>query len=167
MYPAIRTTASVIATLSVLIPTLAFAELKSQMSAHVITVAADGTEQYANAVTVEPGQLIEYRIRHRNTFNNAIGGVAIVGPVPEQAVVDPATLATSSPAILEVRGELDPDRPGEEWSTLPAQRIVVLDDGSRMIENARPEHFTAIRWTLSNPLQTHEQVTNTYRVRVK
>lgn len=167
MYPAIRTTASVIAALTVVIPSLAFAELQSEMSAHVVTVAADGTEQYASALTVEPGQVIEYRIRHRNTFGNAVGGVAIVGPVPDQAVVDPATLATSSPATLEVRGELDPDQPGEEWSTLPAQRIVVLDDGSRLIEEARPEHFTAIRWTLANPLQTQEQVTNTYRVRVK
>jgi len=137
------------------------------MSAHVVTVTEEGTEQYASAVTVEPGQIIEYRIRHRNTFENAIDGVAIVGPVPTQAVVDPSTLATSSAAVLEVRGELDPDLPGEEWSTLPAQRIVILADGSRMIEEAQPEHFTAIRWTLSDPLQVQEQVTNTYRVRVK
>lgn len=167
MYPATKSTASVIAALAVVIPTLALADLQSEMSAHVVTVAADGTEQYASAVTVEPGQIIEYRIKHRNTFGDSLGGVAIVGPVPQQAVVDPTTLATSSPAMLEVRGELDPDLPGEEWSTLPAQRIVVLADGSRMIEEASPEHFTAIRWTLSDPLQTQEQVTNTYRVRVK
>ncbi len=167
MYQAIKPVASVLAALAVMIPTISLAELRSEMSAHVVTVAADGTEQYASAVTVEPGQIIEYRIKHRNTFGNALGDVAIVGPVPEQAVVDPSTLVTSSPAMLEVRGELDPDRPGEEWSTLPAQRIVVLDDGSRMIEEARPEHFTAIRWTLSEPLHAQEQVTNTYRVRVK
>ncbi len=157
----------IIALVSALLPGLAAAELRSEMSAFVVTQDATGVEQYAPADSVKPGQLIEYRISHRNTFGNSVDGVAIVGPVPPQAVVSLDTTNSSSEALLEVRGDLDPDQPGEEWSTLPAQRIVILADGSRLIEQAQPEDFTAVRWKLSAPLASQDVVTNSYRVRVK
>ena len=162
-----RLISSTVALVAVLIPGFAAAELRSEMTAFVVTQDATGIEQYAPADSVKPGQLIEYRISHRNTFDNAVDGVAIVGPVPAQAVVNLTSTQSSSDALLEVRGELDPDSPGEEWSTLPAQRIVILSDGSRLIEPAQPEDFTAVRWKLSTPLASQEVVTNTYRVRVK
>ncbi len=156
-----------IAALVAMLPGISHAELLSEMSAYVVTTGSDGVEQYQQADTVKPGQLIEYRIQHQNGFENAISGVAIVGPIPEQAVLSTGTTVSSVGAILEVRGELDPDQPGEEWSTLPAQRIVILEDGTRLIEEAKPEHFSAVRWKLSTPLQSNEVVTNTYRVKVK
>jgi hypothetical protein len=137
------------------------------MSAFVVTTDVNGVEQYTQADSVKPGQLIEYRLRHRNTFENAIGGVAVVGPVPDAAIVSVDTLSSSANALLEVRGEFDPDRDGEEWSTLPAQRIIILDDGTRLIEEAAPEDFTAVRWSLEGPLHSQQAVTNSYRVRVK
>ncbi len=156
-----------VALVSALVPGLAAAELRSEMSAFVVTKDATGIEQYAPADTVKPGQLIEYRISNHNTFDNAIDGVAVVGPVPAQAVVSIDSTNSSSDALLEVRGELNPDSPGEEWSTLPAQRIVILADGSRLIEDAQPEDFTAVRWKLSSALDSQETVTTSYRVRVK
>lgn len=48
--------------------------------------------------------------------------------------------------VFEVRGEFDPDSPGEEWSTLPAMRVVIDADGSRRRVKAGPEHYTAVRW---------------------
>ncbi len=148
-------------------PTVAFAELESQITAFVVTTDATGVEQYAPADQVKPGQMIEYRIRHTNTFDNAISGVAVTGPVPEggELVVERSTSDVA--ATLEVSGEFDPDRPGEEWSTLPAQRIVVQADGSRLIETAKPEHFTAVRWILSNSMPQDVSVNHAYRVLIK
>lgn len=148
-------------------PSVALAELKSEMQAFVVTKDASGAEQYVAADAVKPGQTIEYRMQHTNAFDNAIGGVAIVGPVPEgsELVVDRASSDVS--ATFEVRGEFDPDRPGEEWSTLPAQRIVIQPDGSRLTETAKPEHFTAVRWALSDAMQENASVNHAYRVQVK
>lgn len=147
-------------------PTLSFAELQSEMAAYVVVSGSDGQERYDNADTVKPGQIIMYHMVHKNTFDNAIGGVAIVGPIPQQSVLVPGSLTSSKEAKVEVRGEFDPDRPGEEWSTLPAKRIVIRADGSQALETAGPESFTAVRWVLADPLQQNESVTTQYRVRV-
>lgn len=149
-----------------MLPSLAAAELKSEMEAYVVTTDTSGIEQYVAAVTVDPGQTIEYRLRHINGFDNAIGGVTVTGPVPEGSELLVEQSASDVPATLEVRGEFDPDSAGEEWSMLPAQRIVVNADGSRTIETAQPEHFTAIRWVLQNPMSQGAQVHHTYRVRI-
>lgn len=148
-------------------PSAAFAELKSEMQAFVVTTDSSGAEQYAAADAVKPGQTIEYRMQHTNTFDNAIGGVAVMGPVPNgsELIIEKSTSDVT--ATFEVRGEFDPDRPGEEWSTLPAQRITVQADGSRLIEPAKPEDFTAVRWILSDAMPEDASVNHAYRVQVK
>lgn len=153
--------------LSVLTPSAAFAELKSQMDAYVVSVDNKGIEQIAPTTSVKPGQIIEYRIVHTNTFDDSISGVTVVGPVPEGLELVPEHNSSDVPAIFEVRGEFDPDNAGEEWSTLPATRVVVSADGSRKIEEAKPEHFTAVRWRLSAPLQENAEARNAYRVQMK
>ena len=151
----------------VLLPTAAFAELKSEMQAFVVTTDAAGVEQYVAADAVKPGQTIEYRMQHTNTFDNAIGGVAVMGPVPNGSELIVEKSSSDVLASFEVRGEFDPDRPGEEWSALPAQRITIQADGTRVVEPAKPEHFTAVRWVLSETMQEDESVNHAYRVQVK
>lgn len=157
----------IIATAVAVAPFSARAELRSEMLAYVVSVGEDGTERFAPAATVKPGQTIEYRMRHTNTFDDAIGGVTVIGPVPEGGEYVPGKRYSNAPAVFEVRGEFDPDRPGEEWSALPASRIVVGNDGTRRTEEAKPEHFTAIRWRLSEPMQRDASVVHAYRVEVK
>ncbi len=148
------------------VPSLAAAELNSQMVAYVVEADANGAERYTAAATVEPGQVIEYRLQHVNGFDEAIGGVIVTGPVPEGSAFIAGRAASDVGGLFEVRGEFDPDRPGEEWSTLPAQRIVVGEDGVRTVETARPEHYTAVRWTLDAPMPRGGIVNHAYRVRV-
>ena len=101
-----------------IVPSVALAELKSEMQAFIVTTDSSGVEQYVAADAVKPGQTIEYRMQHTNTFDNAIGGVAVMGPVPSgsELIVDQSSSDVS--ATFEVRGEFDPDRDGEEWSRL-------------------------------------------------
>jgi uncharacterized repeat protein (TIGR01451 family) len=150
-----------------LVPTTAFADLVSDMTAYVVTTDEDGVESYFQATSVKPGQLIEYRLAHTNTFPEAIGGVAVTGPVPTGGILVPDWSYTDVPATFEVRGEFDPDSEGEEWSTLPAERIVILEDGTRTVEPALPEHFTAVRWRLSDAMQQDASVHQGYRIRVE
>lgn len=158
---------AIIASILTIAPTVAMADLKSEMKAYVVTTDSSGLEDFSAAEAVKPGQVIEYRLRHTNTFENAIGGVAVTGPVPEgsELLVDRSSSDVS--AVHEVRGEFDPDQPGEEWSTLPAQRIVVEKDGTRKVETAKPEHFTAVRWRLDEPMQENASVEHAYRVIIK
>ncbi len=149
------------------VPTIAFAELKSEMAAYIVTTDASGAEQYASADQVKPGQTIEYRMRHTNTFDNAIGGVAVTGPVPEGGELVIGRSKSDVVATFEVRGEFNPDNAGEEWSALPAQRVVIQADGSRLVEPAGPEHFTAVRWVLGDTVQKDASVHQSYRVFIK
>lgn len=150
-----------------LAPNAALADLKSEMSAFVVTEDATGTERYVPADSVAPGQTIEYRMVHTNAFDHAIAGVTVLGPVPENSTLDPAYLRSDVPALLEVRGDFDPDRAGEEWSALPAWRTVIAPDGTRTTEEARPEHFTAVRWRLDGAMASAASVTHAYRVTVE
>lgn len=152
--------------LMALAPSIAAAELKSEMAAYVVSTDATGAERYDAAQSVEPGQTIEYRLQHTNRFDNAIGGVVVTGPVPEGSRLMMERAASDVPGTFEVRGEFDPDAPGEEWSTLPVRRVVIAADGARVTETARPEHFTAVRWVLSTPIAQGGAVRHTYRVRV-
>jgi len=150
-----------------LLPTTAFADLVSDMTAYVVTTDQDGVESYFQATSVKPGQLIEYRMVHTNGFPEAIGGVSVTGPVPDGGILVPDWNYTDVPAVFEVRGDLDPDLEGEEWSTLPAERIVIQPDGTRVTEPALPEHFTAVRWKLSDAMQQDASVHHGYRIRVE
>jgi len=93
--------------------------------------------------------------------------VAVVGPIPSEAILALGDSTSTAEAVFEIRAELDPDQPGEEWSSLPAMRVVILDDGTRTLEEAKPEHFTAVRWTIATPLASEQTVANTYRVEVR
>lgn len=156
-----------VALLAATLPFAASAELRSELSAFVVTKDSNGVEHYASADSVEPGQLIEYRLAHTNMFDDAIGGVAIVGPIPAEAVFAAGSASSSAQAVFEIRADLDPDQPGEEWSSLPAQRIVVQPDGTREIVGVSPEEYTAVRWKIASDLGSNTVVSNSYRVRVR
>lgn len=148
-------------------PSIAFAELESELQAFVVTETSEGAEKFMPANVVKPGQTIEYRLVHTNTFDDAIGGVTVVGPVPEGGELIAGYTSSDVPGMFEVQGEFDPDRPGEEWAALPAMRVVIDEDGTRRVEEAKPEDFTAVRWRLDGPMQRNASVSHAYRVEVK
>jgi len=164
----LRTVLATMGAFAALTATPAAAELASTMTAMVVTASPDGTEAYAPATSVKPGETVEYRIVHRNDFDHALNGVAVVGPVPEEMELVLARPSADIPAMLEVRGEFDPDTAGEEWSTLPATKIVIdAASGLRMIEDATEADFTAVRWRLDAPLPARGSVSHVYRAQVR
>lgn len=149
------------------LPVPATAELVSGMTAFVVVKDAAGQERLEPAARAEPGDVIEYRLEHTNTFDHPIGGVAIVGPVPEGLELTAAFAGTQIPATIELRGEFDPDRPGEEWAAPPVMRTVIDEDGRRRSEPAPKDAFTAIRWNLQQAMPARSTVRHAYRARLK
>lgn len=164
----LRTLTGTLCALAALLATPAAADLDSTMTAVLVTPAPDGTELFSPATRVKPGQTIEYRIVHRNTFDHALDGVAVVGPIPGEMELVKAAQSADIPAVIEVRGEFDPDTTGEEWSALPAMKIVIdAATGLRMVEEATEADFTAVRWRLDAPLPGRATMRHVYRARVK
>ena len=143
----------------------AMANLKSHMQAFLVVVADDGKLEFKPATQAKPGQTIEYRMVHTNTFDHAIGGLMVLGPIPTGAEFVSAGQDTS--AVMEVRGDFDPEIAGEEWSTLPAKQIVIAPDGEREEVPADPGMFTAVRWQIKGDLPSEGSIQHTYRVKVQ
>lgn len=161
------TKAGIFSVLLIALTSPASADLESSMTAMVVKTAPGGTEQFQPASQVKPGETIEYRIVHVNSFDHALDGVAVLGPIPSEMELVAVGRSTDVPAVVEVQGEFDPDTPGEEWSTLPATKIVVSDDGTRTTRPAGRADFTAVRWRLTAPLPQHGTVRHVYRAKVR
>lgn len=78
--------------------------------------------------------------------NEAVYGAVPSLGLPAMADAPRRSAFDKGSGYMEVRGDFDPDRPGEEWMPMPAMRTIVLPDGSRRTERARPEHITGMRW---------------------
>lgn len=140
--------------------------LSSTFSFRIAEIADDGQEVLVERGSVRPGEVIQYQLRHENMTEAAMAGVVIAAPVPEGVTLTLGGQATSVPARFEVQAELDPERDGLEWSTLPAMRKVVGADGTLTEEPLPETEVAAVRWTLLQPLEAGEFALNAYRVRV-
>ncbi|PJE26251.1 hypothetical protein PSM7751_01394 [Pseudooceanicola marinus] len=151
----------------VLIGGTAHAEsLVSDFSFRVVEVTQDGAEDLVERDSVRPGEVIQYQIRHENGTDEDLSGLVVQAPVPAGVSLTLDGQSSSIPAVFEVQAELDPKQEGLEWSTLPAVRKVLAEDGVLREEPLPEADITAVRWTLSEPLEADDVALNTYRVRV-
>ena len=141
-------------------------ELTSALTYAVVGHAEDGTETLTADVPVRPGDVIEYKIAHVNGTEDDVSGLAVALPVPEGVTVALGAESSSLPATFEVQAELDPMKPGLEWSTLPAMRDVIEADGQIRREPLPADQIEAVRWILQAALPSGETALNAYRVTV-
>ena len=140
--------------------------LVSVFSFSVVEVTQEGAEDLVERDSVRPGEVIQYQIRHENGTDEDLSGLVVQAPVPEGVSLTLDGQSSSIPAVFEVQAELDPEQEGLEWSTLPAVRKVLAEDGALREEPLPEADITAVRWTLSEPLEADDVALNTYRVRV-
>ena len=140
--------------------------LESTFSFQVVELGSDGAEQLVSRQSVAPGETIQYALSHKNTTQDDLRGLVISAPVPVGVTLQQDAFFSSIDARFEVQAELNPQAEGLEWSTLPALRWVVGDDGSLREEPVPQDEITAVRWTLSDPLEADATVLNGYRVLV-
>ncbi len=140
--------------------------LVSDFSFSVVQPTQDGGEELVARDSVRPGEVIQYQIRHENGTDEDLSGLVVQAPVPQGVTLTLDGQTSSVPAVFEVQAELDPELDGLEWSTLPAVRKVLGEDGELHEEPLPESDIAAVRWTLSEPLEADGIALNTYRVRV-
>ena len=133
--------------------------LQSQMQAFVVLPQADGSESFEVAKSAEPGQVIEYRTVFSNSGDTAIGGLAVVGPVPAGTRYLGNSATSDVPHVFEA--SIDD---GASWHSEPLMRRVAQPDGSEQEEVVPPEEYTHVRWRTLEPLAVNGSQEYHYRV---
>lgn len=138
--------------------------LTANFDYRIVEKNSDGEEMLVERKSVRPGEMIHYTLTHENGTEDDLSNLVISGPIPEGAVLVSGNESSSVPATFEVQAEMDEDLPGLEWSTLPALRKVVAEDGSETLEPVPAADIVAVRWTLEGALESGLSALNSYRV---
>lgn len=153
-----------VASVLLLAPQVSAQDLTSLFEYRVVEVNDAGEEMLVERNKVRPGETIHYMISHENVADSDLSDVVIVAPVPEGVTLSVGSASSSIPANFEIQAELEPEMPGLEWSTLPAFRKVVAEDGSESLEPVPAEAIEAVRWSLQTAIPSGDKAMNTYRV---
>jgi len=135
--------------------------LRSELQALAVEKTEDGEEVFTQAERVEPGELVEYRLRYENVSEEALTEIMATGPIHESTdyVEDSAT------ATLAMTPQFSIDR-GSNFQIEPVTYQVELADGSVEKKEAAPDMYTHVRWRI--PELAPEATTELrYRVRVR
>jgi|SRR5690625_76967 len=118
-----------------------------------------GEEQFRQATTARPGQIVEYRFTATNRGPDTLpeGIVEVVGTVPNGTTFIPNSATPTSDRVLT---EFSAD--GNEFTQEP---VSIESAGER--EVVEPEDYAAIRWTLMVPMEPGQEETFVYRVTVE
>lgn len=139
------------------------------LEAYLVTTATrdDGTveEVFAEADAARPGQVVEYRVTVRNVSDETLPAatVAVTGPVPATTsyLADSAT-----PSDEAARTEFSADG-GASFAEPPVVIVVQDENGDDVERIVAPADYTAVRWTLLEPLDAGAQRTFVYRAQVR
>ncbi|PRY80160.1 putative repeat protein (TIGR01451 family) [Yoonia maritima] len=139
-------------------------DLSSTADYKIVEMSAEGEEMLVQRSEVRPGEIIEYTLTHSNNTEMEMNGLSVFAPVPEGVTLALGSEYSSVQAQFEIQAEIDPDQDGLEWSTLPAMRTVIAEDGTKIQEPVPAEAIEAVRWNLEVALAGGEATLNTYRV---
>jgi len=134
--------------------------IASTLTAHLVTKDDEGAERFQQAQRVNPGDVIEYRIVHRNKAGQALKGFVVNGKIPTGTVYMARSAKSAQADALEVKIA------GEPWQGLPAFKTVTDADGNEQRVQATPADYIGLRWKLADALENGAQSKNIYRVQV-
>lgn len=150
--------------LVLLAPQVHAQDLTSLFEYRVVEKDDAGEEILVERNKVRPGETIHYIISHENVAETDLSDVVIVAPVPQGVTLSVGSESSSIPANFEIQAELEPEMPGLEWSSLPAFRKVIAEDGSESLEPVPASAIEAVRWSLQDAIPSGDKAMNTYRV---
>ncbi len=122
----------------------------------------DGSERFAPAEDVQPGDLMEYRLSFQNKGAESLSGLTITGPVPANTEYVSWSASGNSPHryLVSVDG-------GESFEAEPVTRVQVAADGTRREVEIPPSQYTHLRWNPQLAIGPGQQQVFHYRVRVR
>ena len=132
----------------------------STMEAVIVDTDDDGNEVFRPAETVDPGEIIEYRIAHLNQSSQALSGFTIAGPIPNGTQYVAESASVEDGTLFEVK------LPNEDWQSEPAYKTIINEAGEEERVIADPSEYVTIRWSLLEALPDQSTAESTYRVRV-
>ncbi len=135
-----------------------------------ISQETSGEEILQSTDTVDPGEVLEYRLTmsnndkcvEQNSGDCALQGVVATAPIPEGTTYLGDSASTVQGASLEV--SIDG---GQTWEAEPVVRMIEEEDGSSRNVVISPTKYTNLRWLLEEPLTPEKKKVFTYRVLVQ
>ncbi len=138
------------------------APVQGTMEAFVVELK-DNKEQLKAAESVEPNEVVEYRLTYTNSGGSNISGLTVVGPVPEGTsyLSDSASADVSATLLVSIDG-------GETFESEPVKREVVKSNGELVERVVPPEEYTHLQWKAKDAIEGEGgKQFYSYRVRVK
>ena len=132
------------------------------IEARKVVVGEKGEELFMPANEARPQDVIEYRLTYANNGAAAVHNISITDPVPA-GVQYVAKTAKNDKAH---RAEFSVDS-GKTFHAWPVKVTKKTADGKEVTVDATPDMVTHIRWTLSGDLKPANEVTFSYRAKVK
>jgi len=136
--------------------------LTGTIEAHKVVVGEKGDERFVPANEVRPQDVIEYRLTYANQGAEVVRNVSITDPVPTG--VQYVEKTAKKPGSGRVEFSVDKGKSFHAW---PVKVTKKTADGRETTVDATPDMVTHIRWTLSGDLKPANEVTFSYRARVK
>ena len=128
-----------------------------------VIVGERGEESFLPADEARPRDVIEYRLKYANTGAAGVQNVSIVDPVPAGVqYIEKSAKAAAGKGLVEFSVDS-----GKTFHTWPVKVKKVAADGRENWVNATPDMVTHIRWTVSGELKPENDVTFSYRAKVK
>ena len=128
-----------------------------------VIVGERGEEVFVPADEARPQDVIEYRLKYANNGEAVVHNVSIVDPVPTGVqYLEKTAKAAAGKGLIEF--SVDAGRTFHAW---PVRVKKVAADGRETWVDAAPDMVTHIRWTLSGELKPENDVTLSYRAKVK
>lgn len=131
--------------------------LQVQLSANKIFTDASGVERVLPAVSVRPGDIVEYRATYQNKGTKNMRDVRAMLPIPVGGME--YLPEASSPRLL--RASVD----GKHFDAIPLQRVIRLDKGKQQLQPVPLSAYRFLRWHLGD-VGAGKSVTISSRMRV-
>lgn len=137
--------------------------LTVEVRKEAIVKDAEGKEkaEWREARDVRPGDVLKYTVAYRNGGRTEARGARIVDPVPKETVYIPGSAEGKDAAIafsIDGKSFREPEL---------LKRKVRRADGTEGEEQAPPEMYTHIQWTLPKAVPPGGGGTVSFKVRVK
>lgn len=108
--------------------------------------------------SVNPGDVIEYRIKAKNTTQEVLRNVEIKALIPKGTEYIPKSATPKPEPLFSIDG-------GKTYSHEPV-KYKTIENGKEVEKVATPDMYTNIKWILPS-LSPSEEVELRYRVKVK
>lgn len=136
--------------------------LSSEMKTFLVKKNDNGHEVLKPTANAAPGDTIEYRLIYKNTSEQALSGLVITGPVPDNTAYVEKSNHTKVAASFVVSADN-----GAHFQAEPVKRIEKNADGTKKEVVVPPGQYTHVRWQPKTAIQPGQVETFSYRVTVK